>query len=184
MTALEILAFLLGLANVTLVVLRSIWNYVFGLAMVALYAVIFLDAKLYSDALLQVFFFVVQIYGWWNWARVRAETGDIAIGTLPNRERLLWAVGAIAASALWGYAMHRFTDAAFPWIDATLAIVSVVAQILQSRRLVESWWLWIAVDMGSVALYAAKGLQLTMLLYAVFLALAIWGLIDWRRVAA
>uniref|UniRef100_UPI0035CAAB0A nicotinamide riboside transporter PnuC n=1 Tax=uncultured Sphingomonas sp. TaxID=158754 RepID=UPI0035CAAB0A len=184
MTALEIVAFLLGLANVSLVVLRSIWNYVFGLAMVALYAVIFLDAKLYSDALLQAFFFVVQIYGWWNWARVRAQTGDIAVAHLAVRERALWAGGAIAGSVVWGYGMHRFTDASFPWIDATLAIVSVVAQILQSRRMIESWWLWIIVDIGSIALYAAKGLHLTMLLYAIFLLLAIWGLLDWRRVAA
>ncbi len=182
MTALEIIAFGLGIANVTLVVLRSIWNYVFGLAMVALYAVIFLDAKLYSDALLQVFFFVVQIYGWWNWARVRAETGEIAVGVLTARERLLWMLGCAAGAAVWGYGMDRFTDAAFPWFDATLTIVSVVAQILQSRRKLESWWLWIAVDLGSVALYAAKGLRLTMLLYTIFLALAIWGLIDWRRV--
>ena len=183
MTTLEILAFGLGLANVTLVVLRSIWNYVFGLAMVALYAVIFVHTKLYSDALLQVFFFVVQIYGWWNWARVKAETGEIAVGTLPGRERLLWLAAAAVGSTGWGYAMFRFTDASFPWLDATLAIVSVVAQILQSRRKLESWWLWIAVDIGSVALYAAKGLKLTMLLYTIFLALAIWGLIDWRRVA-
>ena len=76
--------------------------------------------------------------------------------------------------------MHRFTDASFPWADATLAITSVAAQILLSRRAIENWWLWIAVDIGSVGLYAAKGLWLTMLLYAIFLGLAIWGLIDWR----
>lgn len=183
MTALETIAFGLGIANVTLVVLRSIWNYVFGLAMVALYAVIFLDAKLYSDALLQIFFFVVQLYGWWNWARVRAQTGDIAVGILTLRERALWTIGCAAGALAWGYGMDRFTDAAFPWFDATLAITSVVAQILQSRRKLESWWLWIAVDIGSIALYTAKGLKLTMLLYTIFLALAVWGLIDWRRVS-
>lgn len=184
MTALEILAFLLGIANVTLVVLRSIWNYVFGLAMVALYAVIFVDARLYSDAILQGFFFVVQIYGWWNWARDRARAGQVTVGHLGARERLAWAAGCVIATLLWGFGMHRFTDAAFPWADAALAITSVAAQILLSRRVVENWWLWIAVDIGSIALYAAKGLWLTMVLYAIFLALAIWGLIDWRQVEA
>ena len=183
MSAFEIIAFLLGLANVTLVVRRSIWNYPFGLAMVTLYGVIFLDTRLYSDAILQVFFFVVQIYGWWNWSRARARSGDIPVGHLTNRARWQWAVGCLVASALWGYGMHRFTDASFPWLDATLAITSVAAQILMSRRAVESWWLWIAVDIGSVGLYAAKALWLTTLLYAIFLALAVWGLIDWRRAA-
>ncbi|PTS77838.1 nicotinamide mononucleotide transporter [Sphingomonas sp. HMWF008] len=180
MSGLEIAAFLLGIANVTLVVRRSIWNYPFGLAMVALYSRIFLDARLYSDAILQLFFFVVQLYGWWNWSRNRAQAGAITVVRLRKRDRAWWAIGCLTASALWGYGMNRFTDAAFPWADATLAITSVAAQILMSRRAIENWWLWIAVDIGSVGLYAAKGLWLTMLLYAIFLGLAIWGLIDWR----
>ena len=75
MSAIEIIAAALGLANVLLIVRRSIWNYPFGLAMVALYAWVFFDARLYSDAALQVFFFVVQIYGWWNWTRARGGDG-------------------------------------------------------------------------------------------------------------
>lgn len=183
MSALEIVAFLLGIANVTLVVRRSIWNYPIGLAMVALYGRIFLDARLYSDAILQIFFFVVQLYGWWNWSRNRARAGAITVVRLHDAERLYWAIGCVLVSAAWGYGMHRFTDAAFPWADATLTITSVAAQILMSRRAIENWWLWIAVDIGSVGLYAAKGLWLTMLLYAIFLALAVWGLVDWRRAA-
>ena len=182
MISLENLASLLGLVTVTLVVLRSIWNYPVGLAMVALFCFVFFDARLYSDAILQIFFFVVQLYGWWNWSRSQAVSGTVMVVTLPNHERAAWAVGAFAAALLWGYGMARFTDAAFPWIDAAIAIVSVVAQILQSRRAVESWWLWIAVDVASVGLYAAKGLHSVMALYAVFLGLAIWGLIDWQRV--
>ena len=180
MTGFEIVAFLLGIANVTLIVRRSIWNYPFGLAMVALYGRIFLDARLYSDAILQIFFFVVQVYGWWHWARVRRSVGTVTVIHLDNRARLRWAIGCVLASTLWGYGMHRFTDAAFPFADAALAMTSVVAQIMMSRRAIENWWLWIAVDIGSVGLYAAKGLWLTMLLYTIFLGLAIWGLIDWR----
>ncbi len=180
MTGLEIVAFLLGIANVTLVVRRSIWNYPFGLIMVALYGKIFLDVRLYSDAILQIFFFVVQLYGWWNWSRNRTQAGSVTVVRLRNRDRARWAIGCTIAAALWGYGMHRFTDASFPWADATLAITSVSAQILMSRRAIENWWLWIAVDIGSVGLYAAKGLWLTMLLYAIFLGLAIWGLFDWR----
>ena len=76
--------------------------------------------------------------------------------------------------------MHRFTDAAYPWWDAGVAILSVAAQILMSRRLIENWVLWIAVDVLAIGLYAAKDLRLTALLYVVFLALSVWGMIDWR----
>ncbi len=84
---LEMLAVVLGLANVVLVVRRSIWNYPFGIAMVTLYAFIFFEVKLYSDALLQLFFLVVQFYGWANWARSRADAGEVVVLALGGRGR-------------------------------------------------------------------------------------------------
>lgn len=181
MSPIEIVAVALGIANVALVVRRSMWNYPFGIAMVTLYAVIFYETRLYSDALLQLFFFVVQLYGWWAWSRARADTGEIRVELLGDRERLAWLAGIAAATAGWGWPMHRYTDAALPWWDAAVAMLSVAAQILQSRRKLESWWLWIATDLVAVPLYAVKGLGLTAGLYLVFLALASWGAIDWAR---
>ena len=182
MSALEAIAFLLGVANVTLLVRRSIWNYPFGIVMVLLYAGIFYDAKLYSDALLQLFFFVVQLYGWWHWLRVRAEAGEILVETLTNRVRFLLAVASAFAILGWGTMMHRFTDASYPYWDASAAILSVVAQILLARRYIENWHLWILVDLLSIGLYAAKGLWPTMILYAIFLILSAWGLFEWLRI--
>ncbi len=183
MTWIEAIAFALGVINVTLVVRRSVWNYPFALGMVALYAVIFRDARLYSDMLLQLFFFVVNIYGWIAWVSNRASAGEIVVGTMTARARLGWGAGGVAAAILWGTLMHRYTDASFPWWDAGIAVTSVVAQILMAQRRLENWLLWIAVDIASVGLYAAKGLWLTTILYAVFLVLAGWGLADWSRVA-
>jgi nicotinamide mononucleotide transporter len=182
LSPLETVAVLLGIVNVALVVLRSMWNYPFGIAMVTLYAVIFYQQRLYSDALLQIFFFVVQFYGWWAWSRARADVGEIRVELLDGRARLTWLAGIIAATAGWGWLMNRSTDAAFPWWDAAVAMLSVAAQILQSRRKLESWWLWIATDLIAIPLYAVKGIELTAGLYTVFLVLATWGAIDWTRV--
>lgn len=184
MSPIEIAAFALGVANVTLLVRRSLWNYPVGLAMVTLYAWVFLTAKLYSDALLQLFFFAVQLYGWLNWARNKAQAGEVRVVRLGLVERSLWAAGIIAATLGWGWAMHRFTDAALPWWDAAVAMTSVAAQVLLSRRAIENWWLWIAVDAMAIGLYATKDLWLTAVLYVIFLVLSAWGLINWRRVAA
>ena len=181
MSPIETAAFVLGVVNIVLLIRRSIWNYPFALAMVALYAHVFFEAKLYSDALLQVFFFAVNLYGWWQWRRSRAREGDILVELMSNRARLGWAAGCVAGIAGWGWLMHRFTDASYPWWDASVAIVSIAAQIMLAKRWLENWVLWIGVDIVSIGLYAAKGLWLTMALYAVFLALATWGLIDWRN---
>ncbi|MBP6379456.1 MAG: nicotinamide mononucleotide transporter, partial [Sphingorhabdus sp.] len=69
MSGLEIAAVLLGIANIVLIIRRSVWNYPFAIAMVSLYFIIFRDAKLYSDAGLQIFFVAVNAYGWWSWQR-------------------------------------------------------------------------------------------------------------------
>jgi nicotinamide mononucleotide transporter len=179
--ATEAIAFVLGVVNVTLVVRRSIWNYPFGIAMVALYAVVFAEARLYSDMLLQFFFIAVNAYGWISWRRHRAATGVVTVEGMATAERWRWALATAAIALMWGGAMHRFTDASLPWWDAAVAAASIAAQWLMARRKWENWVLWIAVDIGSIGLYLVKELWLTALLYLIFLVLAAWGLVDWRR---
>ena len=181
MGALEIIAALLGVINVVLVVRRSTWNYPFGIAMVALYFFVFAQAKLYSDALLQVFFFVIQIYGWWAWYHATHVDHGVAVRWMSWRERLPWAAGTIIAALLWGTGMARFTDAAAPFVDATAAGLSVAAQFLQSLRRIESWVLWICVDVIEVGLLSWRHLFVSTALYGLFLILSVIGLIEWRR---
>ncbi|WP_010544878.1 nicotinamide riboside transporter PnuC [Sphingomonas elodea] len=184
MSPIEAVATLLGIANVALVVRRSLWNYPFALAMVTLYAGIFYEARLYSDALLQGFYFVVNGYGWWNWRRARDAEGAVPVVRLGWRARSGWALGGVVTALCWSLMMQRLTDAAYPWWDGTIAVLSIVAQILQSRRAWECWLLWITVDLLAIPLFLVKGLWLTAALYCLFLALSVWGAIDWNKARA
>jgi nicotinamide mononucleotide transporter len=177
----EAMAALLVLVNIALVARRSVWNYPFGIAAVTLYGWVFWGAKLYSDMLLQGFFLALNIYGWFNWARSRAQAGEVIVLTLGWRMRGLMVGASLLAIWGWGTLMHRFTDAALPWWDAGVAIASVVAQLLLSRRYLENWALWILVDIVAVPLFAARGLWLTSAVYLLLLGLSIWGLIGWHR---
>jgi len=183
-TLIEALAALLVVVNVALVARRSIWNYPFAILAVAIYAVVFFDARLYSDMLLQGFFLAVNIVGWVDWARVKGQAGEVVVGVLRGRDRLFWAIGIVVAASAWGAGMHAFTDASYPWWDAAIAAASIAAQWLQARRRIESWWLWITVNVASVPLYAVKGLWFTTALYLVVLAISVAGLVDWRRALA
>ena len=180
MNSLETIAFVLGIINVTLVVRRSVWNFPFGMAMVSLYAIVFWRERLYSDTLLQGFFFVVNALGWWLWADNQAKAGEVVVEQMPARDRIAWVLGWLLISLAWGIGMARLTDAAYPWWDAGIAAASIAAQVMLAKRLIENWWVWIGVDIASVGLYAAKGLWLTLVLYVIFLGLSVWGLIDWR----
>ena len=181
MGELEIAAAMLGVVNVLLVIRRSIWNYPFGLAMVSLYFFVFWDAKLYSDALLQIFFFAIQVVGWIAWSRAAEIDHGVAVRWMANKARWLWLLGTIAAILMWGSMMARFTDAAVPMADAAVAGLSVSAQILQSLRRVESWAMWIAVDIVAIGVFSWRGLGVTAALYSLFLILAVIGLFQWRR---
>ncbi len=179
---LEIVAVLLGLINVALIIYRSVWNYPFGIAMVVLYFFIFWDIKLYSDAGLQVFFSGVQFYGWWSWRNSKAKAGDIIVERLGFTQTLMGIAISLFATLIWGLIMTRYTDASHPYWDGAIAMLSVVAQILLTRRFLENWWWWIGINMISIPLYIIKGLHLTAGLYGVFLVLAIIGFIQWSKV--
>ncbi|MEQ1724563.1 MAG: nicotinamide riboside transporter PnuC [Sphingopyxis sp.] len=179
-STLEWIAVALGVCNIALLIRRSIWNYPFGMAMVALYFVIFRDQKLYSDMGLQVFFLAVQGWGWAAWARAGGLDGPVAVGRLSARMRWLWLGATALATLVWGVGMDRYTDAVQPHWDAAVAMGSVAAQVLLTQRKIENWLGWIAVDVLAIGLYANRGLHLTAGLYGLFLAMCIWGYFEWR----
>jgi nicotinamide mononucleotide transporter len=147
-----------------------------------LYFVVFYRSRLFSDALLQVFFVAFTLYGWWHWWRgVRAE-GEVRVVALSARGWTGGLAAGAAGAALLGWLMVR-VGAALPHLDATLASYSLVASWWQARKHIANWWLWIAVDAVYIGEYLYKDLQATALLYAGLVLLAVLGLRDWRRAA-
>lgn len=183
MEQLEILAVACGLINIVLLVRRSIWNFPFGLAMVSLYAVIFYEARLYGEAGLQLFFAVVQLYGWALWARAGGAQQPVAVRWLGWPARIAWLGFILAGTAVLGTLLHRLTDAVMPYPDAAISAASIAAQFLLSFRRIENWLLWIAIDIGAIALYILRDLHLTAALYAAFLVLSMLGLREWIAAA-
>ena len=140
MSPLEIIAVALGVANILLVAKRNIWNFPVALIMVALYARTFWEAKLYSDAGLQGFFFAVNLYGWWSWRANKADAGEVVIERLTRPALSFWIAGSIIAVLGWGTVMARLTDASLPYVDASVAMLSVAAQLLMTWRKIENWY--------------------------------------------
>jgi nicotinamide mononucleotide transporter len=184
MSPLELVAAILGVINIMLIARRSAWNYPFGIAMVCLYASVFWQARLYSAAGLQIFFLAAQLYGWWYWRRAGTGAAPVPVRYLSTRGRVAAFVAGCLGTVALGLAMSRLTDAAAPWPDAANAAWSMVAQILTDRRHVESWPLWITINMLSVGLYWSQGLIATAALYGLFLVIAGWGWQEWQRAAA
>ena len=122
----EIIAVFCGLVNVSLIIRRSIWNYPFGFLMVVLYAKIFYDYQLYSDALLQLYFFLIQFYGLYYWLKGRADDGRVIVEYLPGRQYVTYLLVAVIGWLSLSLMMHNFTDASFPFWDGAIAALSVL----------------------------------------------------------
>ena len=184
MTPIEIVGAAFGLLSVYLTVRQHVWLWPTGIISVVAYAWLFYDIKLYADALLQVFFFVTSVQGWYYWLYGGSNRSEPPITTLTLRQIVALGAGLVAAIIGIGYLFATYTDAHIPFWDATISGGSVLAQILLMRKKFENWHLWIAVDVLSIGVYTYKGVYLTAGLYVVFLAMAIAGLLAWRRTLA
>lgn len=184
MSPLEIAANFFNLLSVWFSARNSVHTWWSGIVGCALYAVLFTDVKLYADVSLQFFFVGSCIVGWWAWLRGGRNRTPLPI----TRVRPLIALGlaVLAASAAGGYGLLlvTWTDASYPFIDSAVLALSILAQLLMVARKIESWPVWLVVDLIAVPLYASKGLWLTAGVYAFFLVLVVMGWLRWRSLIA
>lgn len=179
MNPVEATATALTLISVLLAARLKVALYPIGIAATALFFFVFLEAKLYASAALQVYFTAFQIYGWWFW--LRGDRGRApAVGDWPWRTIALLAIPTMALTAAISLALAVWTDAAAPLGDTAILALSVLAQFLLDRKQLKSWIVWAAVNILSIGVYSASGLGMTALLYLVLLANTVHGGLNWR----
>lgn len=175
----ELLGFATGLLSVWLVVRQHVTNWPVGIVNVVLLMVAFWTSGLYADAMLQIVYVVLGFYGWWQWT-LRGVDRSVFVRRTRVGEWAGLGVAAVAATAIMWWLLSTVMHSTVPLADAVTTSLSLAATYGQCKKLVESWWLWIAADVIYVPLYAYKGLYLTTVLYCVFLALCGLGLAAWR----
>ncbi|HEY7235187.1 MAG TPA: nicotinamide riboside transporter PnuC [Gemmatimonadaceae bacterium] len=181
MSTLEWIAALAGAISVYLSARENIWSWPTAIVNVGLYIIVFRRTGLYSDMGLQAVYFVLSIYGWYQWLYGGTNRTHLSVSRAALRE---WSVVTPIAIAFW-IVLARYTatlpGVALPYLDASLTTISLVAQWMMTRKILENWVLWIVADVVYVPMYVYKGLPVTAALYAVFLVLAMVGLRSWWR---
>ena len=183
MSTLEVVAAVTSFVAIWLTAKRRMLCWPVNLVACALYFTLFLDVRLYADMALQALFGGAILYGWIAWARGKGDTGEVVVTPMSAGQG--WAgltAGGVGAVAI-GWFTSRATDAALPWMDASLSSFSLVAQYWTARRHAANWLLWIAVDALYVGMFVLKGLMPTAGLYAAMIVLAVLGYRRWRSVA-
>lgn len=183
-TWLELVASALGVWMVVCNMRVNPLGWPLAMASSLLYALFFAAGKLYGEASLQLFFIAVAGWGWWQWLRGTGEAGQpLRVHRLDARTRRLVVVLTLAGWPLLGLLLAHFTKSDVPFLDALATTGSVAGTFLLARKLIENWPVWVAVNVFSVGLFATRGWWLTVVLYALFTAMAIVGWRAWHRLA-
>lgn len=181
MVLLEALAAITGLLSVYLVTKQNIWCWPIGLVSVLAAAIVFFDSLLYSDMILHVYFFGMNVYGWIHWSSKPAEGAVLPISTMSLIQNGLWLLLTIAGTLLWGYTMSSNTNAALPYGDAFITVGSFIAQWFVAQKRLENWVYWFIIDVVAISIYAMKGLYLFSIQYFIFLILCVIGYQNWKK---
>lgn len=193
----EIFGAVTGILYVFLEIKRNILLWPLGIITSAVYILVFRDNRFYAGMVLQGYYLVISIYGWWHWKH--NTTGEIqkpaeneSDGDKINKQssdiRRLNLKSGIATSCsiialcfvLW-YVLSRWTDSPVPLWDGLITSMSVVATWLLTRKILEQWHIWIIANSIAVIVYLAVGMYPTAILFFVYDVMAVAGLIEWRK---
>ena len=193
MNAVELCAVLLALAYVILAIQQRRICWIAAIASAMLYSHIFWQVSLYLEAVLQIFYIAMAVYGWSAWGhQLRDEHShhqshdhDQAhdqshIQTWTGQQHLIACTAVISLSLILGWAMQNWTDAALPFVDAATTVSALLATWMVTQKLLENWLYWIAINAVSIGLYLARDLSLTAALFAGYVILAMVGYHTWR----
>ncbi|MEI7896480.1 MAG: nicotinamide riboside transporter PnuC [bacterium] len=179
-TCLELTAVAFGLVCVWFMKKESLLAFPFGIVNVLIYVYIFYAARLYANAGINAFFFVMSVYGWYNWTRKDSNDDTIRITRSSKQELLLNALAGIIFFFIIRLVLIRFTESSIPSWDAATTAVYIIAQWLLSRKKIENWILWISADTVMIGLCAWEGLYFSSFQYLVFTIIAILGFREWK----
>ncbi len=179
----EIFGVVTGILYVILEVKQNRLLWPLGILTSAAYIYIFFSGKFYADMGLQVYYVLISIYGWYYWSRggARADKGELPVVRI-NRKQLILLLLTFTFSWLGIYfILDRLTDSTVPLGDSFTTALAIVATWMLTRKIIEQWFLWIIANLVSVGLYIYKGLYPTVILYAVYAGMAVYGYLEWKR---
>ena len=181
--ALEGIAFFFGIASVVYAKKEHIWVYPTGLVATLITMYIFLQDELLGDMMLNLYYSIMSVYGWWNWSRKKEGRKLVRISRTNLREK---GIGLLLFALTVGvtYLVYRAFGTEMDWtnyVDMITSGIFFTAMWYMATKKIENWTLWILADIITVPLYAYRGWGMLSLQYLVFTILAIQGYLQWKK---
>jgi len=185
LTLFEWVALISGIVCVVLLLRQNIWTFPIGLVFSAVTLVILINQRLYVNSIEMAYYLAMNGYGWWFWARGHAnerhQQDELPVSHMPaSWWPLVLTVGVVVAVVL-GYLFDSYTDASVAYWDSATTVSAFIAMWMSARKYLQSWVLWFLVDIAYVGLYYYKDLPTYVILYVLYIPLAVMGWQAWQR---
>lgn len=177
----EAVAVLAAIAYLGLAIRQNIWCWLFAGISTAIYVGLFIDAKLYMESALNAFYLVMAGYGWSVWRSGHGDEQLRPVVIWPMRVHVSAIAGIVALSVINGYLLSTHSDAVFPYVDSLITWFAIWGTFLLAHKVLENWWYWLVIDIASAFIYWLRDLQLTSLLFVVYVIMIPFGLIRWTK---
>lgn len=183
----ELIGTLFGFLSVYLATRANILTWATGIINELFLFILFFQVQLYADMFLQIYFFIITLYGWYKW---NSKKNDIKISTTLPRIKIFLGVSIAIMTVISGILfsnIHLYLpayfklQAAYPFIDSFVMVASIVATFLLAKKKIESWLLWICIDLVGIGLYFMKGIYFLSFQYFIFFGLAMYGFFRWKK---
>ncbi|MEA1990457.1 MAG: nicotinamide riboside transporter PnuC [Pseudomonadota bacterium] len=180
----EWIAASLGITYVVLAAKESIWCWPAAFASTLIYTVLFWEGQLPMQAILNFYYMGMAVYGFILWQKSNSESSDIVISTRSFKFHALYILTGLVTSILIGYYLSALYEARLPYLDALVMVFSVMTTVLMARKVMENWLYWIVINAFAIALYWQTGFYATIVMFLVYLVLAVYGYRNWKKLAS
>lgn len=177
----ELVAVVMALAYLILAIRQNIWCWFCAAVSTAIYVYLFVLARLYMESLLNVFYFGMAVYGWCVWRSGTTDVADLPVSVWKWQIHAIALLGITVSVAISGFLLAKYSDAVYPYVDSATTFTAVWATFLVARKVLENWWYWLAIDAASVVIYWSRELEVTAVLFVLYLLLIPIGLVSWTR---
>jgi len=179
----EVIAASIGMVAIYLQIKQKVWYWPVSIVLVSLYIIVYIEAKLYADMSLQVYYLLISFYGWYHWmfGKRDAPGEKLPVTFVSRKMAILLLAASIVFFIIISGILIRYTDSDLPYWDAFTTALSFVATWMLAKKIIENWLVWIVVDAVSVGIYIYKGLYPTVILFTVLSILAVVGYMAWKK---
>ncbi|MFS0784294.1 nicotinamide riboside transporter PnuC [Bacillus sp. 1P06AnD] len=177
----EIVASIVGIINVWFLARQNVINFFFGIITVACFMYIYFQTGLYAMVILSFIQLLFNVYGWYYWVKNKGEEDVLPTKILSVQGKFIWGGVILIGTMVWAFFQIQYTDAASPYLDSLVAVMGLVGQYLLSKKLLDNWYLWIAMNIILTIVYATTGLYVMIILSLINLLISIDGMLEWKR---